>query len=280
MRSLLVGSVMATVVTTLATLGHAGEAAPTARPKIELAPQVRVVGFHRAPSQSGAYTGGALAVAVDLENAGSSAVDGLIVKLVDGDDMLESAALSIGPRGKRTVYFTDPEGLSSSCKDKPYTIQLSNGVRRSAHVTPTCAFSTTIEETWNQMSPDRVDALKTGNAYLTSPALVTAPSCGKGPTLKVRIVNKAAVSSPSIIVQAKDWSAGGAVKAQTSAALPLASNEQKELLLTPVSNGDGDVPAKMKLGIVDWTKSLKGHTSDGGIFVNTSRSCSLAFDLD
>lgn len=35
----------------------------------------------------------------------------------------------------------------------------------------------------------------------------------------------------------------------------------------------------MKLSMVDWTKSLGGHTSDGGIFINTVRSCSLDFDL-
>jgi hypothetical protein len=27
------------------------------------------------------------------------------------------------------------------------------------------------------------------------------------------------------------------------------------------------------------TKSLQSHASDGGIFVNTTRSCSLAFNL-
>ena len=119
-----------------------------------------------------------------------------------------------------------------------------------------------------------------GNAYLTAPAIQSGASCKTSPTIKVRIVNQSSLASPSIIVQAKDWTAGGTVKAQTAAAFPLAAKESKELVLTPVASKDAEPSPRMSLAIVDWTKSLQGHTSNGGIFVNTTRSCSLAFALE
>jgi hypothetical protein len=285
MRSSMAGVLVTAVVMTMAASGSAGEPAKavSTRPKIELAPQVRVVGFHRAAGQTGAYTGGALPLGVDVENKSNSLVEDVVVKLDVGPQVLE-AMISIPAHSTRTATFTDGDGLASSCKAKPYNITLARpGVAptsRDALITPSCSFSSTIEQTWNQMSPDHVEANKAGNAYLTAPSLVTAPTCSSGPTMKVRIVNKATASSPSLIVQAKEWTASGKVKAQTAAAFPLASNEQKELLLSPVAGGNGDVPAKLKVGITDWTKSLGGHTSDGGIFVNTTRSCALSFSLD
>jgi len=271
MRFLVVSTVAALAVTTVVA---SGEARPLARPRIELAPPVRVVAFRRL--QPGSYAGGALGVAVDVENTTNADVDGVSVKLAIGEKVLETT-LSIPARAAGTATFTDDEGLASSCKPKPYAITLAGpgtgGARRNAQITPTCTFSTRLEQTSNQMSPDRVEAQRSGNAYLTAPALVSAPTCGKGPTIRARIVNNASVGSPSLIVQAKEWSASATVHAQTSAAFPLAVRESKDVLLTPV--GDGDVPAKMALGIVDWTKSLGGRTSDGGIFVVTSRSCAL-----
>ena len=285
MRSLAVSMVVGLVVSTMAATGSAGEPAPkpAARPRIELAPQVRVTGFHRASGQVGPYAGGALALAVDVENTSAAAVEGIVVKVDAGDHVLE-ATLTIPARATRTALLTDAEGLASSCKPKPYTVTLAGtgtaGASREAHVTPSCTFTSTVEETWNLMSPDRVEAHKAGNVYLTAPAIVSAPACGKGPTMKARIVSRAAASSPSIIVQAKEWSGSGQVKAQTAAAFPLASGEQKDLVLASTPGGDFDVPAKMKLAIVDWTKSLGGHTDDGGIFVNTTRSCTLDVGLE
>lgn len=283
MRSMMVGTVVALVVSTLAASGSAQEPEqkPTARPRIEI-PQVRVSGFHRS-GQTGAYTGGALGVAVDVENTGNQAVDGVVVKLDVGEQVLERT-LSIPARSTRSAIFSDSEGLESSCKPKPYTIALTgprtSSAIRTAHITPSCSFKSTIEETWNLMSPDRVEANKTGNVYLSAPSLVSGPTCGKGPTMKVRMISHASMSSPSVIVQAKEWTANGQVKAQTAAAFPIAPNEMKELLLTPVSGGNGEVPEKLALSIVDWTKSLGGHTSNGGIFLNTTRSCALDFDLE
>lgn len=36
----------------------------------------------------------------------------------------------------------------------------------------------------------------------------------------------------------------------------------------------------MHLKIYDWSKSMGGHTADGGLIINTSRSCWLSFALD
>jgi len=243
---------------------------------------VRIVGFHRS-GPNGVYTGGALGVAVDVENKGAAAAEGVTVKLdVGGGQILEST-VTIPASSTRTLIFNDAAGLTSSCKANAYAISLAGpgtgNASRAGRITPSCTFKSSVEETWNLMTPDHVEAEKAGNAYLTAPTLVSAPVCGAGPTIKVRMVNKSTASSPSIIVQAKEWTAAAPVKAQTAAAFPIAASESKDLVLTPVASASGDVPAKLALHIVDWTKSLGGHTSDGGIFVNTTRTCTLDFDL-
>lgn len=268
-----------------ASTGAAGQPmrVSTTRPQIDLAPAVRVVAFRRPAGQAGAYTGGSLPVAIDVENTGATAAENVMVKVASGAKSFEGA-LTIPARTTRTIVLVDAEGLASSCEAKPYAISLVGaGIaenKRSARITPSCSFSSTLEETWNLMKPDQVEAERNGNAYVTSPSIAAAPACGKAaPSIKARVVNKSAKSSPSLIVQAKDATAGS-VKAQTSAAFPLASGEQKEVLLTPVANAGAEPAVKMKLSLVDWTKSLGGRTSDGGIFVNTTRSCALDFAME
>jgi hypothetical protein len=289
MRSFLVSTVLGLVVATMAASGSANAEEParisSTRPKIEIAPPVRVAGFHRY-GQTGAYGTGAIGIGVDMENTSDKPIDGVTVKLDIGDKVLEQS-VSIPPKGTRMATFFDTEGLASSCKAKPYTIMISgpgtgaNGFTREAHITPSCAFTSKLEETWNLMSPDKVEAEKAGNAYLTAPALQSSASCAGGPTIKATIIDKSSLSSPSLIVQAKEWTADGKVRSQTAAAFPLATNESKAVLLAPVASSAGAEPTtKLKLGIVDWTKSLQGHTSDGGIFVSTTRSCTLSFALD
>ena len=289
MRSMLMGTMMAAVVTTAATSGSAGEPpinTPAQRPRIVLAPPVRVVGFHRPPGQTGPYTGGPLALAGDVENTGDVAAEGVVVKLASGDAAM-NATLSIPARSTRTVLVQDSVGIESSCQPKLYAISLAGtGTServRNARITPACTFSSTLEETWNKMSPDRVEAEKAGTVYLSRPSIAAAPTCQKAaPSIKVSVVSQAAKSSPSLIVQAKEWTALAPVKAQTAAAFPIAPNELKEVVLTPVANvskGGAEPASKMKLTIVDWTKSLGGRTSDGGIFVKTTRSCALDLSL-
>lgn len=283
MRSFMVSTVAVLAISTMATSGSAEEAKiATSRPRLELAPTVRVVGFHRPTGQTGMYTGGALGLMVDVENTGNSLAENVVVKLASGNQILEST-VSIPARSTKGVQLNDADGLSSSCSVNQYKISLSGqgtgDATRNAHITPSCTFTTKIEQTWNLWTPDHVEAEKAGNAYLYAPSLQNGGSCGSVPTLKVRIMNKSTLSSPSIIVQEKDWTTGQ-VKAQTSAAFPLGAGEDKEVLLTAVSNSGGEPPARMGLAIVDWTKSLKGHTSSGGIFVNTTRNCSLSVALD
>lgn len=287
MRSLMMSPVIAMVAMTFAATGHAdinaSKTSATTRPKIELAPTVKVVGFHRPPGyQNAAYAGGPLAVAVDVENTGNGPAD-TNVKLTAPSGVVMNAQLTVPAHSTRYVLIQDSEGLASSCAPKDYKIALSGAgtseLPRHARITPSCTFSSTLEETWNQMSPDHVEAEKKGNAYLQSPKIVSPATCGKpAPTVKVTVINHAAASSPSLIVQERDWSAASTVKGQTAAAFPIAANEMKEVVLTPVPSAS-EPSAKMKLTIVDWTKSLGGHTSDGGIFVNTTRSCSLDVDL-
>jgi len=279
MRSFVTSMVVGLVVTTMAAMSSAGE--PLARPRIELAPPVKISGFHRPGGWQPAYTGGSIPIVVDVQNTGYTNAN-VVVKLDIGEAVLEKT-VSILARTAKDVTFDDTEGLASSCKPKSYAITLAvPGAAdqvRTGTVQPSCTFKSTLGESWNLMSPDRVEAEKTGNAYLSRPVLVSGPTCSAGPTVKVHMINRSVYASPSIIVQAKDADATPQVRAQTSAAFPIAAGEDKELLLTPVSGVSGEVPERIRLSIQDWTKSLRGRTSDGGISVVTTRSCQLAFDL-
>jgi hypothetical protein len=283
MRSFLVCSMVGLVVMTMAASGSAQEqpAKVVTGINFQVAPPVRVAGFHRY-GQTGAYTGGSLGIGVDIENKSDKPADFVSVKLDLGGGKILEQMVSVPPNGMRMATFFDSDGLASSCTATKYKIMLSgpgtgaNGTVKDAYVTPTCLFTSKVEETWNMMSPDKVAAEKAGNAYLYSPAVTFNANCGAAPTIKVKIVNKSSLSSPSLIVQAKDFS-NGQVKSQTAAAFPLAAGESKDLLLTPVAANSGEPAAKMNLAIVDWSKSLQGNTSNGGIFINTTRSCSLKF---
>lgn len=286
MRSFMVGSVVLAMAMTMAATGSAQDTAPApsaVRPKIDLAPSLRVVGFHRAGMNS-TYTGGALNVAVDVENTGALTADGVVVKLTSGGRSMQGQ-LSIPSHSTRTVVIQDADGLPASCAPQAFSIDLVGaGVTQStrqATITSACKFTSTIENTWNQMTPDHVEAEKAGNVYISSASIVAQPACGVlAPRLKVHVVSRAAKSSPSLIIQEKEWNAPQKVRAQNPAAFSLAPNEEKDVVLENVSLLPWEeTPATLRLGIVDWTKSLGGHTSNGGIIIHTTRACTLDFDL-
>src|SRR5689334_15952290 len=129
MRSFLMSGMVAMVVTTMAASGNAEEKVTT-RPRIELAPPVRIVGFHRS-GPNGVYTGGALGVAVDVENKGAAAAEAVTVKLDVGGQLLEST-ITIPAGAMRTVIFNDANGLTSSCKPSTYAIALAGNGTGSA----------------------------------------------------------------------------------------------------------------------------------------------------
>lgn len=285
MRSFMMSTVVGLMVTAMAATSSA-QPEISARPKIEVAPAagpvVKITKFRRPMGWMPAYTGGTVPVVIELENTGNAAVENVSIRLDIGEKVLEKT-FTIGGRKTMELAFDDTEGLASSCQSKQYkigyTIPGQSTGMRTAHIQPSCTFTTSIEETWNLKSPDRVEAEKNGNAYLTRPVLVSAPTCSAGPTMKVRIANRSQYSSPSLVVQVKDADATPTARSQTAAAFALSAGEDKDLQLTPVSTAYGEVPERMKLSIVDWSKSLKGRTSDGGIFVNTKRSCQLVYDL-
>lgn len=291
MRSFLMSTVVAVVVTTLAATSSADEgtaklASPTTRPQIGRPLPVRIDGFHRpVGQQSLAYTGGALSIAVEVYNDSDKPVDNVGVKLVIGDKTLEQS-VSVPPNGRRAAIFWDQAGLEQSCSPKEYKAYLTGPSTivdtkvKDGKVTPSCTFKSNVEQTWSQMSPDKVEAMKAGNAYLASAVVLSSPACGNGPMVKAKIVNKSSIDAASLIIQQKDMAAPYQVKAQNQAAFSLAVNETKEVMLVPVAGSTKDVALKSKLTIYDWTKQMSGHTSDGGLVVNTSRSCWLTFAMD
>jgi hypothetical protein len=273
------------------TAAHAEDpAVQVARPVLKLAPTVKVVGFRRhfpgqatPPANPPPYTGGVFYLAVDVQNLGAKAVEGVVVKLGVGDKTFESP-VSIGPKATATAVFTDGDGLASSCAPKPYTITLSgpNTANASvkAKVIPTCTFPSSVDEQWNHATPDSVEYAQKNNVFLTDASVLAPPSCQQGPKIKVRIGSQYSGGSPSLVVQAKTWDVAKVVKAQTAAAFPLAPKEYKDLILTPVANGNSDVAPKLILEINDWTKSLGGHIANSGILITSTRSCALAGSLE
>lgn len=282
MRSFTMSMMVGLAMVTAATTGSAGEPVVQARPKIELAPPVRITAFRRPTGWLPAYTGGSVPVVIDIDNSGNAQVDDVVVKLDIGEKVLEKT-VSIGGRKRMELVFEDTEGLASSCAAKQYSIKLAMpGVAestRTGSIQPTCTFTSSIEEGWNLKSPDLVNAEKSSTAYLSRPVLVSGPTCSAGPTVKVRLVNRSGYASPSVIVHARDLDSTPQIRSQTWAAFPIAAGEEKDLQLSPVGGVTPDVPERMVLGIVDWTKSLKGRTSGGGLAIVTKRSCQLAYDL-
>lgn len=273
------------LVVTMAANGSAGDArdvGPAVAGTLSVAPPIAIVGFHRStPTQGQTYSGGGIAMEVAVQNKGDVPFSGM-VKLTSGGDVIE-APITVKAHSVAIASLSDAEGLDSVCAPKSYGIEVTGSglaaVKRSGKVTPTCTFSSTVESTWNQMTPDHVEAEKSGSVYLASATLVQAPTCSKGAMVRARLVSNSMLSSPSLIVQAKDATAPGKVRATTEAAFPFAPKEQKDVLLTPTHGSTSDVPAKMNIAIVDWTKSLKGKTANGGLFVQTTRACQLAFLL-
>lgn len=235
---------------------------------------VRIAGFRLVtpPTPAAPYTGGPLDVEVLLENKDRAPAQAITVKL--GTGALEQV-VSIPPGGTRYVKFTDPSGLVSSCSPKTYTIDIAGqGAVAGTHkgtITPTCTFKSSVVDPWNLAAPDRVLDWQKGRVFVENATLEAAPSCNAGPKLKARIVNNSKTASPSLTVQLK---ANDVVKAQTSAAFPLAAGELKTILLTPVA-GPLDVTDKLDVFINDWTKSLGAQVANQGIRVNTTRTCSL-----
>lgn len=262
------------------------------KPGVSIAPPLRIVSFSRsnaakpgeiatAPSGSGAYTGGQYYVGVQVENTTDKPIDKAAVKLTFGATTLESV-LAIPAKSSRVAIFTDPEGITSSCAPKAYNVEVTPpggvAIAKKAHVTPTCTFTSNVDEAWYHATPDSVEYAQKDTAYVTGAKLVTPPTCSGGPQLTVRIYNHSGKASPSLIVQAKTPGANPVVKAQTAAAFPLAAKDYKELTLTPVNGANADVAPKLDVAINDWTHSL--NIANGGITVETKRSCTLAFGLD
>src|SRR6185295_4363181 len=192
MRSLMMSPVVAMVVMTLAATGHAdinaSKTGATTRPKIELAPTVKITNFRRPLGNGASYTGGPLALAVDVESSGNGPTD-VTVKIGWSGGSI-SGLLTVPAHSTRYIALQHTEGLPSSCSPKAYTISITGADgtvlgTRNARITPSCTFTSTLEETWNQMTPDHVDAEKKGNVYLQSPKIVSQAACGKpAPSMK------------------------------------------------------------------------------------------------
>lgn len=282
---------LATLTVTLA--AHAGDIPPLklqpVKPGLSITPTVRVTGFRRSsvsgPGQlvtpvPATYSGGGFFIAVDVENTGTKHADDIVVRLAFGGKAL-STKVSIPAKSSRPAFFGDPEGVASTCKAKAYTIDLTgqgaSTDTRNARATPSCTFTSKVDEEWNHATPDHVEYAQKGKVFLTGATLITPPTCSDGPKIKVRLYSQYTGSSPSLVVQAK--TPGGVVKAQTAAAFPLGPKEYKELVLTPVANANDDVAPKLALNINDWTKSLGAMIADGNITVETTRTCTLGFAL-
>jgi hypothetical protein len=237
-------------------------------------PTVRIT----AVTSPGIYTGGPLDLQVAVESGAAAPRSAVLSLDYGGGTATQTLALpATATSVVKTAKLTDPGGLTSGCSPRSYVVRLTtpgdraNDQSFTIDVTPSCTFTSSIVDEWNMIEPDRVDEAKKDSVYLQNAAIETPPTCTAGPRIKAQIVNHSKLSSPSLIVQAKD---GAVVKAQTSAAFALAAGSYKELVLTPV--GAHDPAAKEVVVITDWTHGLGTHVDHHGITVTTKRSCTVA----
>lgn len=225
------------------------------------------------------YTGGALTVEVLLSTWGTTASNATVKLDWGTGNTSTQVALSPVAPGKQALEklakLTDP-GLASGCQPRTYTISVSNGdaandASQSWIVTPSCKFTSSIVDEWNQAEPDRVVEREANGVYLDQAAIEAAPTCTAGPKFKATIYNHTKISSPSLIVQA---SYGTEILAQTTAAFPLAAGASKNVELAAV--GRADVPPFLRLVIVDWTHGL-GAAVMSHHTVKIDRNCTLTF---
>jgi hypothetical protein len=178
----------------------------------------------------------------------------------------------------KVVKVADPAGLPSACAAKDYVVTVSGGVPseivQNVRVTPNCKFITNVYDEWSMSTKvDTVADDQTKMAYLTNVAFETPPTCTAAlPKVKALFVNNSKSSSPSLVFQAK---AGDTVKAQSTAAFPIAAHQSKEVVATPIATST-DPMESISVSIVDWTKSLGKDLSMHDITLKTTRNCTLA----
>jgi hypothetical protein len=241
---------------------------------VPAAPTVHVVGFRNL--HKGAYTGGPIVVEVDLVNDGPATAT-VSVRLAHILTMLEktvevpSTARAGSTRPVTKVTFTEPKGVEESCSPHSYFITLQGPAAdtrlRNARVTPSCSFSTVVDDPWNHMTPDRAEDAKAGKAFVSNVVVETAPSCSVGMKLKATVLNMSSKGGSSIIASAK---VGESVKAQSIAfALPAGASKDASLGLVPGVSGDVDVT------IFDPTHNLTPAIANHAITVKVARACTL-----
>jgi hypothetical protein len=262
---------------TLAMNGFAGN--PVAPMVTEVAPQPTVIVEIVRPFNSAPKTSGPIDLDVVLKNTGAVAMNAITVKFGYGTESNEQV-VSVPAHGARVLQVHDPIGLTSICAPRNYTIDLKGPgavtATRHAHVTPACSFKSALVDEWNLKTPDRVLDAEKGNIYLTNAVLETAPTCSAGAKLKAQVANQTKLASASILVQAHN---GTTVKAQTSAAFPIAAGEYKNVVLTPVGPA-GPPLDSLNLDIVDWTHGFGSKLVSHSIEITTTKTCTTAVSLD
>jgi hypothetical protein len=244
------------------------------QPQVLAAPTVHIVGFRNL--HKGAYTDGPINVEVELVNDGPATAT-VSVHLAHQLTMLEKTVeVPVASRGTSSkpitkVTFTEPKGVEESCSPHPYFITLKGPAAdtrmRSARIVPSCSFTTTVTDPWNQMTPDRAEDAKAGKAFVSNVVIETAPSCSVGMKLKATVLNMSPKGGSSIIAAAKT---GEIVRAQSIAfALPAGASKDASLGLVPGVSGDVDVT------IFDPTHNLTPAIANHAITVKVARACTL-----
>lgn len=222
------------------------------------------------------YSGGPFDVSVDIVDDTNTFFNDATVHLttLDGLDQTQTAPAPVNAQGPKSFTFHDPKGLTSACWPKPYRIDLKSlagAQTASGQATATCTIvSTKVEDPWNHAEPDRVFEAQKASVFLTNATLEKA-TCADGIKLKVTVVNHSKISAASLIVQGKD-AATGRVVTQVEAAFPLAAGASKTVELAPPQRY-ADVPDRVDIAIVDWTKQLGANVQNQGLRVVTSKSC-------
>jgi len=219
--------------------------------------------------QTSIYAGGPLTIRIDVHNDGNQPHQ-VQVAFFAPSAGLSAQTIDMKPEENRTLQFIDSVGFSNLCRPRDYTAQVMSGTSRpvsentrTARVAPSCTFSAKSTNPWNQMSPDRVDAVKTGMLWSSDIKVENTPTCAQNLKIEVTVVNHSKHEAKNVI--AKLTNASGAPEGQ-SAPFTIAPGGYKAVTFSADQGAFG----KLGFALVDPSNSLAGALVNQGMTVDVA----------
>lgn len=256
---------------------------PGVKPNLDavVAP-VRITGFRLASVAP--YVKGPIELIVEVAHAGPKPLPGKVRVMfsyakadLSGTAMLDTW-IEVAPNSRAEARFVDPDGVAAGCWARSYNVSLmgSPDVETKNHVgwlKPDCTFKTKLVDSFNLMTPDRVEDATAGRAFLSSANLGGPYACGKTLPIGVKVHNASPKAGQSLEVRLTEVDGSQVGKG-------LANVGPKSVVNALVQGSPKGFQGKMKLTLADPTNSLGGKIASQAVDVVVERSCTLSTKLD